>query len=116
MCLTKALPFVLRECEPEDVRIFKKIYNKMCREVCKKTKDPYFNKDRINDVEGPDGDKAGYVVRQLNKKRSFEASMEFLFIHITRSMDNKMCREVCKKTKDPYFNKDRINDVEGCVR
>ena len=41
-----------RECEPDDVRIYKKVYAKMCREGCKKTKCRYFDTGAINDVAG----------------------------------------------------------------
>jgi hypothetical protein len=46
---------LVRECEPDDVRIFKKIYLKMCKEMCKKTKDRYFNIKRIDAVDPGDG-------------------------------------------------------------
>lgn len=44
------------ECEPDDVRIYKKVYAKMCREGCKKTKSRYFEAGAINDVESPETD------------------------------------------------------------
>jgi hypothetical protein len=42
---------VTRECEPDDVRIYKKVYSKMHKEVSKKTKSRYFDVERINDVD-----------------------------------------------------------------
>lgn len=46
----------IRECEPDDVRIFKKIYLKMGKEMCKKTKDRYFNIKRIEAVDSVEGE------------------------------------------------------------
>lgn len=38
------------------MRIYKKVYAKMCREGCKKTKSRYFEVGAINEVEAQEGD------------------------------------------------------------
>ena len=40
------------------MRIYKKVYNKMCREMCKKTKSRYFDANAINEVEAQPDDPA----------------------------------------------------------
>lgn len=50
--------WVSRELDPEDVRIYRKIFLKMNRELCKKTKDKYFNYERVVDVDSAEQEKA----------------------------------------------------------
>ncbi|EKU22106.1 c2h2 zinc-finger protein, partial [Nannochloropsis gaditana CCMP526] len=94
---------LLRECEPDDVRIYKKVFAKMSREGCKKSRSRYFDAGAISAVDVMDGagvggagaclDRRDFIARYskyvLQRAKTFTSKFEEMKVIGQREIDAK---------------------------